>query len=184
MGLAAPSAQEQRQADSPTSTTALADGSSRRLEDAARPKHPSNGFDAPPVDSAGEVSPDWGLRELTDSFDAATSEGADPPYAEVEQLDEASQQLDNDAVRNAMDSLEGALKLRPDHAGAPALAGDAQEIERAQQAQEELQVQKEWHYQKAREAWEDGDLEAALDELERLSAIENEQPGESERSGP
>ncbi|MEX2303389.1 MAG: PEGA domain-containing protein [Bryobacterales bacterium] len=185
MGPAAPSAQEQRQADSATSTTTLADGSPRRLDEAARAKHPSNGFDAPPVDSAHGVPPEWGLRELTDSLDAAAPEAdANPPYADVEMhLDEASEQSDNEAVRNAMESLEGALKLRPDHAGATPLAGDAQERERAQQAQEELQVQKEWHYQKAREAWEDGDLEAALDELERLSAIENEQPGESERSG-
>ena len=184
MGPMARLSQEQRQTDSATSATALTDDSPRRPDDAAR-KHLSNGFDAPPPDSAHEVPPDWGLRELTDSLEAATLEAAaNPPYGDAEMpLDGASEQLDNEAVRNAMESLEGALKLRPDHAGAEPFAGDAQQRERAQQAQEELQVQKEWHYQKAREAWEDGDLEAALDELERLSAIENEQPGESERSG-
>jgi tetratricopeptide (TPR) repeat protein len=182
----APPSQEQRHADSAASTTAIADGPARGHDDAAPPTHSlNNGFDAPPAHAGREVPPEWGLRELTDSLDGSTAEaGANPSYADIEMhLDEARQHSDNDAVRNAMDSLEGALKLRPDHPGTLALAGEAKQRERAQQAQEELQVQKEWHYQKAREAWEDGDLEAALDEIERLSAIENEQPGESERSG-
>ncbi len=165
--------------------TAVADGPTQNREAGKAPEPtPSNGHEAP-VRSAGEVTPEQGLRELTDSLDASPADAAtEAPRVDIQaHLDEARQHLGNDAVRNALDSLESALKLRPDHPEALALVDEAKQREHSQQAQEELQVQKEWHYQKAREAWEDGDLEATLEELERLSALEYEKPGETERSG-
>jgi tetratricopeptide (TPR) repeat protein len=181
--------QERRQSEPPVSATAVADRpeKGRNEPGQGQSEEPPQSASSNGAESAGgkpdDVPPEQGLRELTDSLEPSTL-AADSAQDDVEMhLGEARQHLGNDAIRNALDSLENALELNPDHPEALHLTGEAKQLERAQQAREEQQVQKEWHYQKAREAWEDGDLEATLEELERLSALEYEQPGESERSG-
>jgi tetratricopeptide (TPR) repeat protein len=135
---------------------------------------------APPqTKGTAEVPPERALRELTDSLDRRAPESAGDIRVH---LDPVPQHLEDDAVRNALDSLETALELRPDHAQTPGSAEEAP-IGGDPQAEEEYQAQKEWHYLKAREHWEEGDLEATLDELDRLLALGDEHPGhESDRS--
>jgi PEGA domain len=162
---------QERSATTNGLTTALADEPRRALGDASADDVPPNG--APPA-PANEVPPDRALRELTGSLQGANGEAAANEIRA--HLDQAKQHLENDAVRNALDSLESALQLRPDHPEALRMVHEVQRMDDGRPPDEELQAQKEWYYQKAREHWEAGDLEATLDELDRLLALEEERP--------
>ena len=164
-------ASQGRSASSTASSTALADVPSRGLTNAAAEDGLTNG--TPPATVADKVPPERALRELTDSLDRSALEagGHDVPAPP----DHTRQRLEDDALRNALDSLETALELRPDHREERRPADETKPSERDPQT-EEQQAQKEWYYQKARENWEEGDLEATLDELDRLLALEEEHP--------
>lgn len=169
-----------RYAAPPVATTLLTDTPSQGLTNPAAEDAIANG--GPPAATGLDmVLPDRALRELTDSLDPAAPEAA--RHEIRTHLEQARPHLENDTVRNALDSLEAALELRPDHPEGPGQGDEAQRIGRDQQADEEHQAQKEWYYQKAREHWEEGDLEATLDELDRLLAVEEAHPGpETDRS--
>ena len=171
----APGSQE-RSASPNVFTTALADeptqhSSPQHSSETSAEVVPANG--TPSAREADEFPPDRALRQLTDSL----SPGAEAANGESHaHPDPAGQHPEDDAVRNALDSLETALQLRPDDPETLRMVDEARRMERGPQADEELQAQKEWYYQKAREHWEAGDLEATLDELDPLLALEQDRP--------
>ncbi len=146
---------------------AATNGESSSEDSSSNGVHPSGA-------GAETVPPDQALRELTGTLQRPEGEVSGDEIRTY--LDQAKQHLENAAVRNALDSLETALQLRPDDPEALRMVHEAKRIERGELADEELQAQKDWYYQRAREQWESGDVQATRDELDRLLALEQERP--------
>jgi outer membrane protein assembly factor BamD (BamD/ComL family) len=176
----ASSAGSQALPNAPPASTALADVPSHDGTNRGEGGVSANGAPSPAT-GAENVPPDQALRELTESLGRPAPESGEAEEEIQAQLDQARQQIEDDTVRTALDSLETALELRPNHPEPSRLAGEPERLEPGRPANEELTAQKEWYYQKAREHWEEGDLEATLDELDRLLALEEDRPSESGR---
>jgi len=93
----------------------------------------------------------------------------------------AQQHLENQAFRQAREALDNVLQLKPNDTDALGLAA---EVGRREKEVAQVREQKGKLYQAAMQAWEKGDVTAALTKLEVLIAMDRDQPeAETGRSG-
>jgi serine/threonine-protein kinase len=93
----------------------------------------------------------------------------------------ARQHLENQAFRQAREALENVIQLKPNDTEALSLAA---EVGRREKEVVQVRDQKSKLYQAAMQAWEKGDVTAALTKLEVLIAMDRDQPeAETGRSG-
>jgi serine/threonine-protein kinase len=85
----------------------------------------------------------------------------------------ARQHLENQAFRQAREALENAIQLKPNDTDALGLAA---EVGRRETEVAQVREQKSKLYQGAMQAWEKGDVTAALTKLEVLIAMDRDQP--------
>ncbi len=85
----------------------------------------------------------------------------------------ARQHLENQAFRQAREALDNVLQIKPNDTDALNLAA---EVGRREQEVSQIREQKSKLYQGAMQAWEKGDVTAALTKLEVLIAMDRDQP--------
>jgi tetratricopeptide (TPR) repeat protein len=150
------------------STTVLAD---RPPDDGPGPDAAlGNGSSFP----SGSVAPEQGLRELTGSMVSSGPANLVSQGGSVRQPDQSRRPIENEAVRNALETLESALNLGPADPEVLRLVGKGGRPGYGQEAVDDLRTSKEALYQKALEDWQQGDLEAAQVGLDRLFSLEND----------
>ncbi|MGB9455005.1 MAG: PEGA domain-containing protein [Bryobacteraceae bacterium] len=85
----------------------------------------------------------------------------------------AHQHLDHQAFSQARDALNNVLKLKPNDTAALALVAD---VGRREREASQIREEKSRLYQAAKQAWDKGEVTAALSKLEHLMKLDHAQP--------